>query len=29
VLQDAPDDGDAVRDAVQQCPTGALALADD
>jgi ferredoxin len=28
VLQDVPDDGSAVRDAVQQCPTGALALED-
>ncbi|MGY1734052.1 ferredoxin [Geodermatophilus sp. SYSU D01045] len=28
VLQETPDDGDAARDAVQQCPTGALSLAD-
>ncbi len=26
VLQPVPDDADAVRDAVQQCPTGALSL---
>ncbi|MGY1607009.1 MULTISPECIES: ferredoxin [unclassified Geodermatophilus] len=28
VLQEHPDDVDAARDAVSQCPTGALALAD-
>ena len=26
VLQAVPDDEDAVRDAVQQCPTGALSI---
>lgn len=26
VLQDAPDDEDAVRYAVRQCPTGAITL---
>ena len=26
VLQDLPDDVDAVREAVQQCPSGAIAL---
>ncbi|MGY1737525.1 ferredoxin [Geodermatophilus sp. SYSU D00684] len=27
VLQEIPDDADAARDAVQQCPTGALSIA--
>ncbi|MGY1781319.1 ferredoxin [Geodermatophilus sp. SYSU D01036] len=27
VLQETPDDADAARDAVQQCPTGALSIA--